>query len=313
MLVAVSGGCDSLSLLHLLVQLQHEYGLQLTAAHFDHALRDSSQNDAVFARQVCYGLKVPCIVERRSEPVGRTHVEEQGREDRYEFLQRAARQHHCRFVAVGHTADDQAETILHHILRGTGLQGLTGIPATRQLAEGLQLIRPLLDCKRGQLEEWLRVQEIAWVDDESNSSAAFTRNRIRHELLPLLRENFNPQIDAALLRLGIQADSAEQGLRCLAQDLLSRVVHTDHSGPHHRVTIDCKLMGDTPQAIVTRMFIELWSQLNWPRQKMTTHHWQKLADMTRHRGHPTGHSLPGNVQARWYRGVLSLDITSGSE
>src|SRR5205823_11908216 len=121
-------------------------------------------------------------------------IEETARDERYRFLEVTAVAIGCRAIATAHTADDQAETILHHVLRGTGLAGLRGIPRARELASGITLIRPLLDLERSVVLDYLAKIGQDFRDDASNRDEAYTRNRIRHQLLPLLAREYNPHI-----------------------------------------------------------------------------------------------------------------------
>ena len=199
-LVAVSGGADSLALLHLLARLAGKWRLPLTAAHLDHAIRAESREDASRVAEHCAALDVPLVVERIDVPQlarreGRG-LEEAGREARRRFLRRIAADRGCRRIALGHHLDDQAETVLQRLLRGTGPGGL----AAMRPRSG-PFIRPLLGISGSTLRSWLQAQGLIWSEDSSNLDPTFTRNRIRHQLLPLLRE-FNPQVESALARLG---------------------------------------------------------------------------------------------------------------
>jgi tRNA(Ile)-lysidine synthase len=207
-LVAVSGGADSVALLHLLRGLAADYDLTLHAAHLDHELRPDSSADADFVADLCAAWEIPLETARISIPVlarqsGRG-LEETSREERQDFLQRTARARGCRVVALGHHRDDQAETVLQRLLRGSGASGLAAMRPRRG-----PFIRPLLTVTRDEIRSYLREQGLSWVEDASNSDPAFTRNRIRHRLLPLLRE-FNPAIGRTLAglseRLALEED-----------------------------------------------------------------------------------------------------------
>lgn len=220
--VGVSGGVDSMALLHTLHGLPPQEGwrLRLHIVHLDHQLRGAdSQADAAFVQAAADDLGLPCTIERRDVAAlaaarGRS-VEEAGRTERYLLFERVCLQAGARVVALGHHADDNAETILHRILRGTGFHGLTGIPRRRALSPGsdIQLIRPLLHLTRDDLERFLAERGVAYREDTSNSSPEPTRNRIRNMLLPLLASEFNPQVREALRRLGEQAQWMEDFLR----------------------------------------------------------------------------------------------------
>ena len=201
-LVAVSGGPDSTALLHALVQLAPRLYLTLEAATVDHGLRPESAGEAAQVHASCRALGVPCQVLRVDVTGARgPHVslQDAARRVRLAALAEAARSTGCQRVALGHTADDQAETVLFRIVRGTGVAGLTGIPYARP-----PFIRPLLDVRRGQLLAFLRRRKVSFIEDPSNADRRFTRSRVRHDWLPFL-ERENPRLVDALLSLA--ADS----------------------------------------------------------------------------------------------------------
>ena len=194
--VAVSGGPDSTALLHALVRAAPRLKLQLTAAHLDHGLRRGSAADARRVAALCLTLEVP-LVSRRQVPSDRS--EEAARDLRYAYLMEVAAEVAAGTVALGHTADDQAETVLMHLIRGAGLEGL----AAMQVREGLRF-RPLLGTWRQEIEDHIRRSGLVPVDDASNRDPKFTRNRVRGQLLPLL-ETFNPRVRSSLVRLAASA------------------------------------------------------------------------------------------------------------
>ncbi len=194
---AVSGGADSVALLDVLVSLK-EYRLNLVAAHLNHLLRGADADaDEAFVRGLARGYGVPVVVKR--EDVAelarreRRSLEDAGRAARYAFFDAVAAARKARVVALGHHADDQAETVLMRLLRGAGGSGLCAMaPKTAG-----RYVRPLLGLTRREIEDYLRERGIPWRDDESNMAPDFLRNRIRHELLPLLA-TFNPAVSATL-------------------------------------------------------------------------------------------------------------------
>ncbi|MFM1919799.1 MAG: hypothetical protein RLZZ303_1433, partial [Candidatus Hydrogenedentota bacterium] len=222
-LVACSGGGDSMALLHALLRL----GYPAVVAHFDHAAREGSAADAEWVRTQAEALDLCCIGER-----GDLHLpgdgkgqsfEMRAREARYDFLVRSARAHECHAIATGHTRSDQAETLLMRIARGTGPAGLAGIPPVGEHG-GLPVIRPLLGVARDQARAWLRSEGLPWREDPSNENADFVRNRVRNALLPMLREDFNPEVEDALARLADMARDDDQLLRALAGEAHARLV-----------------------------------------------------------------------------------------
>ena len=207
LLVAVSGGQDSASLLHILVGLRDELDIALHIAHLDHQIRGvESEADARYVSQLASQLGVPATIEQcdvlAHQAQRRISLEEAARELRYNFLARVAMYIGTDLVAVGHTNDDNIETILMHLIRGTGIQGLRGLqPISRWQYSGneILIIRPLLPVSRQETAEYCHKKQIIPRIDASNLSLSHFRNRIRQQLVPLL-ERYNPQISEALLR-----------------------------------------------------------------------------------------------------------------
>jgi len=203
-LAGVSGGADSVAMLHALSLLAPASDLDLVSAHLDHRIRgENSTADARFVRRLCTGLGVRCILGRSDVPcrARRKHIslEMAAREARYEFFARAAKQCQASVVATAHTADDQAETVILNLARGAGPAGLGGIP--RQIVRrGLRVVRPLLGVTRKQVLAYLNANRLSWREDESNREEDHLRNRVRHQVLPLLERALNPKIRQALAR-----------------------------------------------------------------------------------------------------------------
>jgi tRNA(Ile)-lysidine synthase len=206
-LVAVSGGPDSLCLLHVLWTEREARGLGgVEVAHLDHGLRGTeSAAEAEWVAEWCRERGIVCHVGRADVAASKRgrSVQEAARAARYEFLEQTAVRIGADKIATGHTRDDQAETVLANILRGTGMDGLRGIPAMRELAgQRGRIVRPLLDVTRAEVEAYNAAHGLLPRLDPSNLSAEhYTRNRIRLELLPELRQQYNPRIDEALVRL----------------------------------------------------------------------------------------------------------------
>lgn len=327
MVVGVSGGADSTALLRGLVLLQTELKYELVVAHLNHLLRGAaSEADATWVENCCRELKVPCCVSavdiRAMQEVGRHGIEGAARIARRRFLRQVAAEHYCNRIALAHNRNDQAETILHHILRGTGLTGLAGMRSceldsleTMEQVSGSQAtslednpvltpmywVRPLLYLERAAIESFLQELNQDFRTDASNNEMQYTRNRIRHRLVPLLKSEFNPQIQAALCQLGSLAKEAQEAQEVLsAQNLEAALV----SETPLQCRLNCEDLWLHSTAQIRGLLVLLWKRMKWPRQGMSFRHWQNLAILTQS---PDGAlSLPGKIDARRHRNLLVL-------
>ncbi|MBS0266473.1 MAG: tRNA lysidine(34) synthetase TilS [Planctomycetes bacterium] len=304
-LAAVSGGADSMALLRGLLELPVASAFPVHVAHLDHQLRGvASTADADWLKATCHSLGVPITIGRIDVASAATAtgdgIEAAARQARYTFLEETARGAGCSVIALAHTADDQAETILHHILRGTGLAGLRGIPPERELAPGIRLMRPLLDLSRQQVLDFLQTLGQTFREDESNHDDVYTRNRIRLQLLPALARDYNPQIAESLRRLGLQAAEAQQTLEYLAESQLDRVLE---SATPHQCELKWQPLTAVPRHLLRELFAALWRRQHWPRQQMGFAQWDELAELTVHGGTTT---LPGRISVRREGRLLTL-------
>jgi tRNA(Ile)-lysidine synthase len=216
--VALSGGLDSVVLLHL---LRFELAIDVRAAHFDHAMRPASGADALWVRGLCRAWDVP-LETARAEDAPRS--ESAARELRYTFLDAAADRVGAALIATAHHADDQAETVLFRLARGTGLKGLAGIPARRG-----RIVRPLLPFTRAELAAYAAGRHLRWREDESNRSPRFARNRIRHRVLPEL-ERIRPGATRRIARIARSAAAAERAWHTITVAAAAAVIeHADES------------------------------------------------------------------------------------
>jgi tRNA(Ile)-lysidine synthase len=236
--VAVSGGPDSVALLHILHQLRSRLGIRLHIAHLDHGLRGrDSRADARYVRRMAGRMGLPISMERiQLTPPMEGGLEERARLARYDFLRRTARAAGARRIATGHTADDQAETVLMRLLRGAGSQGLSGIPPVRD-----QVVRPLIGLRRAQIEAYLRGRRLRPRQDTTNQDRSRLRNRIRQELLPLLEKRYNPGLVEVLNRVaGLEREESEYFTK-LARERLKKVSRKASNG---KIILDLSDFGD---------------------------------------------------------------------
>ncbi len=300
--VAVSGGPDSVALMTGLQEVCSSTRWQLIAAHVNHQLRESSVLDETFVRKFCQDSKIELHVERvdvrRVKEQQGEGVEMAARTVRYDYLQRLAMKYKASYIATGHTADDQVETILHRILRGTGLRGLSGIPDKRALDPGCELIRPMLRITRDEVIRFLEKKSQNFMTDHTNHQFEYTRNRIRHDLLPKLRSEYNPQIARSLLNLASQSESAFKTLEIQARHILENAIKA-------RTTTSCMMdtdiLRDQSSYLLNTCFQLLWERQFWPQRDMGFEQWQRLSRLARYRPsgeEPSAISLPGEIDAR---------------
>ena len=283
LVLAVSGGADSMSLLHATCQLWPERKEQMVVAHVNHQLRGSrSTADAEFVGEITetLGLELvtlTCDVRRLKETSGGS-VEEVARRSRYQLLQDTALSKGFGSVVCAHHQDDQAETVLHNIIRGTGLRGVAGMSLARPMCEGVLLIRPMLKFNRRTIEAFLLCQQLAWCVDESNASDEFTRNRIRRHLMPLLAKDYNPQVVSSLTRLASHARDVEEQVRQAAQRCVDDVVLELQPDI---CRLDRTKLALWPASVVRASLRLIWDHQSWPQQDMTQTHWTDLTSSLR--------------------------------
>jgi tRNA(Ile)-lysidine synthase len=249
LVVAVSGGVDSMVLLDVLDHLRGSLGLRLHVAHLDHGLRPGSEADARFVAEEARRRGLECTVGRRDVAtearIQRRSLEEEGRRQRYAFLEEVAGQVGAEKIALGHQADDQAETVLLHLLRGSGTGGLGAMQVLRQG----RYLRPLLEFDREAIAAYARDQGLAFREDESNQDLRFARNRIRHELLPLLR-TYNPRIAQTLTRTARLLQDEDLLLDELAQEAANALVCQRGPG---KIALDARRFLDYHIAVQRRV------------------------------------------------------------
>lgn len=287
--LAVSGGSDSVALLCGFQQVLAKKGVaadaMLTVAHLNHGFRAESDRDALFVRTLCKTLDLPYVEKRleRSElQADRSgSVEAAARHVRYAFLQQTAETLGYRYVATAHTADDQVETVLHRLIRGTGLAGLSGIPRSRVLSGAVTLVRPFLALSKEQLLHDLGKWQQPFCEDASNRENCFTRNLIRNKILPMLREEINPRVDAAILRLAEQTRRERTLIDREVDRWLESLVLRENAT---EIVLDRKPLADVSSYFIIELLKKCWSRRHWPLRGMGQRQWQALATLLRQGG-----------------------------
>ncbi|HEY4232455.1 MAG TPA: tRNA lysidine(34) synthetase TilS [Lacipirellulaceae bacterium] len=318
-LLAVSGGPDSVALLRAIDSLKRRAGGRgrVIVGNLNHGLRGADADaDQVWLATLCDRMGMP--FEAGAADVAGLATEQgdgweaAARAARYEFLCRTAERLGARWVATGHTRDDQVETIVHRLIRGTGLAGLTGMRMVRPLSPTASLVRPMLAVRRDEVLEYLSAMGQDFRSDSTNADPRFTRNRLRHQLLPMLRAEFNADFDDAVARLAEQAAESQAVIDRRSAELAANCVHIDwptsvageqdgkcnEENPRSAevVCIDCRQLDGEPALLIREVLRTAWRDANWPLQAMGFDQWQQLAPFAGAEGENRPQiNLPGEV------------------
>jgi len=294
-LLGVSGGPDSLALLLQLSSLKTKLGLTLHIAHMDHGLRKDSQTDALFVEKWGKKLGIPVTITRLDPEFRKTKgsLEEICRQARMDFLIRTAGKIKADKIALGHNLDDQAETILMRLLRGTGLSGLSGISVKRKI-KNMIFIRPFLETSRKEIEAFLSRRRIKPRIDPTNKEEVFFRNKIRHNLIPLLKKKYNQNIVAVLANL---AESISYDY-----EYLDQVARNKLKGNNLRLNIK-KVTGLHP-AILRLKIRQSIASLQGDTRRIGFQHIKELEDLLNNRPLGSIVDLPKGISAQKTRNTL---------
>jgi len=300
-LVAVSGGPDSVALLHILDRLREAWGWALAVAHLHHGVRgEDADTDLAFTEAMAGGLSLPFFHRKLSPGDLRRmggSLQEAARRVRYAFLEEVRAQWDGQRIALGHQADDQAETVLAALFRGAGPRGLSGMPYRRGT-----LVRPILDLTRKEVLEFLEGQSIPFRQDPSNRDLGYGRNWIRHELLPLLRDRFTPRIND-LLRQTARACAADEAFLESRVDVLWEEAALCGEG---WVEIPAAVYSSLPVAVRWRLLRRAYQHLRGPSQGLGLIHLQIMDGLVSPRGEERWVHLPGGIRFAVGGGGIAL-------
>ncbi|MBI3207818.1 MAG: tRNA lysidine(34) synthetase TilS [Candidatus Solibacter usitatus] len=282
--VAVSGGADSLCLLHALYELRARWELQLTVLHVDHGLREDSGADAHFVEGVARSLRINFLL-HRVDSMESPNLEQAARNARLNFFHALIRDGSLDKVATGHTASDQAETVLMRFLRGSGTAGLAGIlPVTK---EGI--VRPLLGIERSDAETFLSTKGLVWRTDSTNDSREFDRNRVRLDLLPMLEREFNPAIVSGLNQVAALAREEEE----YWTDYIAKLAADSLEARGPAILLDCRKLAGHTTAVRRRLIREAIRRVKGDLRQVDFRHVERILEMA---GGAEGHGralIPG--------------------
>ncbi len=275
-LVAVSGGPDSIALLDALVELKEFLRLDFAIAHFNHRQRIESEEEEEFVRSLGKRYGIPVFVGHLSGelPAG-VGKEAAMRSARYRFLLDTAKERGYSTVALAHHLDDQAETVLLNLLRGAGTQGLRGMLPKRTI-EGIELVRPLLDVSRGEIEDYIRKRGLEFRIDKSNFSSEFLRNKVRLELLPYLEREFNPRIKERLAILAKVLAYDFEFISSIAGKELEKLVIYESEG---EVMLSSASFMGLPEALKRQVFRLVIEKVRKDLRQIDFRHYQEFVKM----------------------------------
>ena len=315
--MAVSGGADSVALLRLLLELRGQLGIVLSVAHFNHKLRGkASDADEKFVAKLAARHGLPLFAARENIAAKakqqRANLEETARRSRYAFFDRLVAEGHVDRVAVAHTADDQAETVLAHILRGTGIAGLGGIHP-----ESRVVFRPLLPFRRAELRAYLRSLKQPWREDATNLDVTRTRARIRRKLIPFLEKQFQPAVVEHLCQLADLARSDDRYLALLASERVAAAAGKDSdslrigitnllapSGDQDLGTTGCEDVRSVQGAMTSRMIRQMVKQVKPRAGQLSAVHVDAVLQLAQSQDSGKSLHLPGGVEVRRERDAL---------
>ena len=262
LLIAVSGGQDSLCLIKLLLDLQSKWGWYLGIAHCNHRWRSDSEANANHVENLAKTWDISFYLETANEPI---NSEAAARDWRYQALSAIAQANNYQYIVTGHTASDRAETLLYNLIRGTGADGLQALTWQRSLTTGIILVRPLLEITRIQTEQFCQEFKLPIWEDSTNQDLQYARNRIRQELLPYLRDNFNPQVESALAQTAELLQAEVEYLEKAAQELRDRALGMGHEEdsltPFLPLRLNRLVLQKAPLALQRRVMRQVLQQI----------------------------------------------------
>jgi len=291
-IVAVSGGADSVFLFYSLLRLRHELSVRLHIAHFNHNFRKNSLKDQKFVEALSKKFNIPLTIGRLQKPKPKKgqSLEEFARNARLKFLSQTAKKQRAHRIALGHTKSDLAETVMMRVLRGSGLYGLRAILPVRKI-DGQVYVRPLLDITRKEIENFLKKKRIPFRTDETNHETKFFRNKIRLELFPMLKRNYNADIENVLANLSQSVSADYDYLLSKARGKLAETARHSKNGARIKLSIlQLKLLHPALQRLLIRLSIE---KLKGNTRRITFSHIEQIRNTCLNEASQASVTLPG--------------------
>lgn len=298
LLIAVSGGQDSLGLLKLLLDLQPKWGWRLAIAHCDHRWRPDSSANAAHVEHLAEAWQLPFYSQTAVAP---PRSEAQAREWRYEVLAAIAQSNHYPYVVTGHTASDRAETLLYNLCRGSGADGLQALTWQRSLGPQTQLVRPLLEITRAEIKRFCQTFQLPVWQDATNQDLKYARNRIRQELLPYLQAHFNPQVEQALAQTAEVLRAEVDYLESAAAALLQQARVSAGASRAESLRLNRRILQQAPLALQRRAVRQFLQQtlLTMPSFEQIEAMTALIQAANRTRSQPFAGGMVAEVADRW--------------
>jgi tRNA(Ile)-lysidine synthase len=282
-LLAVSGGADSTALLHVfsVLKLQNLFTSDLYCAHINHQLRNDADSDEEFVMSQAEKLNVP-ITTRRIDVRGfardnKLSIETAARQLRIEKLVENAKANKCNWIVTGHQKNDNAETIIHRLLRGTGFRGLTGIRPVRNFDENIVFARPFLCVTRDEIIQYLQQKNLKWREDYTNKDYSYTRNHIRHRIIPALQEDCNGSLIELLSKLSISANRFYKSVCVQADNLWQKAAKCGDE----KVTLDLRFFSEQFPPVKLELIRRSLSHIGCGEAQLTSSHYERILNLTK--------------------------------
>lgn len=306
-IIGVSGGKDSVTLAHLLSKIQYDLDIHLHIAHYNHNLRKDSKTDQTFVEEFAKKLNIPFSTDtwKNSRATKKGSIEERARKQRLKFFSKVAKQYRSKKIVLAHTEDDLAETVLMHILRGSGLNGMRGILPKRKI-NGLTFIRPLLESSRKEIEYYIKKNKLSFRNDSTNNQSIFYRNKIRLNLLPIIEKQYSQNIKHLLANLSKNISSDFHYLELQTKKAFKKYAKVS---PNNKcIKFDLNKLQDQHIAIkrmLLRFSIEL---LTGTTNRLTHKHIIEIEELLLKRPNKAIVNLPGNIIIQKSLTILSITL-----
>ena len=295
-LLAVSGGADSIAALYFFADLKSYdvFSSQLYCAHINHHLRFDADTDEDFVISQAQKLKIPMttghIDVRGFARNNKLSIETAARQLRIEKLSEVACANKCNWIVTGHQKNDNAETIIHRLLRGTGFRGLSGIRPVRKFDENISFVRPLLCATRDEIIQYLQQKNLKWREDYTNKEYSYTRNRIRHRLIPVLQENCKDSLIEQLSQLSISANRFYKSICSQADSLWQQAAHPGDA----KITLSLKTFSDQFPPVKLELIRRSLARIGCGEADLTSRHYEKILNLTKQNASRKVIQLPGS-------------------